>query len=80
MAEVALAEAARLLVKLERTVRRWAQQGKLPARRGAEGWLVEVELGELGQVAAADRLANGHVTAHAVAGGGQPAALTKASN
>jgi len=76
MATVPLADAARLLGKPERTVRR-AAKGRLPATRTAEGWLVEINASDLGQVAQitdrADGHSNGHVTATLSATGGQMA-------
>jgi Helix-turn-helix domain len=74
MAAVPLADAARLLGKPERTVRRWASQGKLPATRTADGWVVEID----GQVAATDRAdghSSGHVAAADAATGGQLATV-----
>lgn len=61
MATMPLADAARLLGKPERTIRRWAANGRLPATRTADGWLIELELDEHGQVAATDRI-NGHTS------------------
>jgi len=78
MAAVPLADAARLLGKPERTIRRWAAQGKLPATRTADGWLVDLAVDDVGQVAATDRTGghvNGHVAAAPSATGGQVAAV-----
>jgi len=40
-------DAARLLGKPERTVRRWAARGRLPATRTIDGWQIELSLDEL---------------------------------
>jgi hypothetical protein len=53
-------------------VRRWATQGKLPASRTVDGWLVDVEFG---QVAATDHAANGQTVGHDAVTGGQLAVL-----
>jgi hypothetical protein len=78
MTAVPLADAARLLGKPERTVRRWAAKGRLSATRTVDGWLVNLELDEHGQVAATDR-SNGHAHGRAVtptaATGGQLATV-----
>jgi excisionase family DNA binding protein len=74
MAAVPLAEAARLLGKPERTIRRWAAQGKLPATRTVDGWLVEID----GQVAATDHAATGQTVGHDAASGGQLAVVPAA--
>ena len=63
MAVVPITEAAHLLGKPERTVRRWCARGRLPATRTPDGWLVELELNEAGQVADTGQ-ANGHSLGH----------------
>jgi hypothetical protein len=75
MPPVPLADAARLLGKPERTLRRWAAQGRLPATRTVDGWLVDVEPGH---VAASDRAANGQTVGHHAASGGQLAVIPAA--
>jgi excisionase family DNA binding protein len=78
MAAVTIADAARLLGKPERTGRRWAAKGKLPATRTDDSWLIELELDEHGQLAATvldNGHTNGHVSATTAVTGGQVAAM-----